>query len=113
MPPRKPILPVLLVIAAIAPIRYAPSCSSNSRQRTFGASTSASTIAKCFCGKLRRDFFDRLLLRETDADDQIEIPLRKRAQQRLKGVVVRGLDVFEKNPQLLFGFHVRPGTPRR
>jgi hypothetical protein len=56
-----------------------------------------------FLWELRRDFLNRLLLSEADADDQIKIVLRERAQHRLKSIVISRLDVFDINAQFFFG----------
>ncbi len=54
-----------------------------------------------FLRELRGDLFDRLLLGEPDADDQIEILLRKGAQHRLEGIVVRRFDIFQEHAEFL------------
>ena len=70
---------------------------------------------KMFLWKLGGDFFDRFLLGEPDADDEIEITFRKSLEHRLEGVVIGGFDVFEKNAELILslsGAFVSGGVER-
>ena len=85
MPPRNPIVPVLLVIAASMPTRYEPSCSLNTSDATFGSSLTPSTMANWMSRIVLRDRLENRRLREADADDEVVLALGKRAH--------RGLDV--------------------
>ena len=55
--------------------------------------------------ELRSDAADRFFLREPDADDQVEVALRKPTQHRFERVIVGGLDIFNENAQVLVGSH--------
>jgi hypothetical protein len=44
-------------------------------------------------------------LRKTDADDEIELTLSERAEERLEGIIISGFDVFDVNSEVGFGAH--------
>ena len=104
MPPTKPTLPVLVVLAAMTPTRNEPSCSLKTIDCTLGLSTTMSMMPNLVCGEFVGDLAERGRPGEADGHDRREAVLGELAQHLLALSVVLDFEVAEVDAGILLEF---------